>query len=90
MDQEQAKQRHKELTADGWERRFMAEEPRLTEMKESYLSLGLEVRIEPGAIGDDDDCKSCFNVEGFEQRYKTLYTRGAESAGARTDDELFD
>jgi hypothetical protein len=89
MNKEQASERHRRLTADGWVRRFTAEEPRLSEMKEYYSSLGLEVLVEQGAVGDDDQCRSCFDVEGFEGQYQTIYTREAAS-GPHSDDDLFE
>lgn len=79
MNNEEAAERHRWLTAEGWERRFSAEEPRLSEMADYYRSLGLEVRVEQGALGDDEQCRSCFDAEGFGERYKTIYTRGEAS-----------
>jgi hypothetical protein len=90
MDQQGAQRRHKELVEQGWIRRFSAEEPRLSEMKEAYEVLGMQVLVEPGMLGEDEECRSCFDAEGFEDRYKTLYTRGEEKSGKRADDELFD
>jgi hypothetical protein len=89
MNKEQAAERHRRLTADGWIRRFTAEEPRLSEMKEYYSSLGLEVHIEQGAVGDDEQCRSCFDAEGFESQYQTIYTRG-DSSGGKANDDLFE
>jgi len=86
MNQEQASERHRWLTADGWARRFTAEEPRLSEMAEYYRSLGMDVRVEQGALGEDDECRSCFDAEGFEDRYKTIYTRGEPSAKGPEED----
>jgi hypothetical protein len=90
MDKESARQRHEELVEDGWVRRFSAEEPRLTEMKEFYESLGMEVQIEPGVVGNEEDCKSCFDAVGFEDRYKTIYTRGEQDGGTGPDEDLFE
>ena len=90
MDQQGAQRRHKDLVEQGWVRRFSAEEPCLSEMKESYELLGMEVLVEPGMLGEDEECRSCFDAEGFEDRCKTLYTRGEEKSGKRADDELFD
>ena len=88
MDSNKGMQRHRELVGHGWVRRFNGEEPRLSEMVESYRAIGLEVRLEPGMIGDEGECRTCFNADGFEERYKTIYTRGEASSGA--DDELFE
>ena len=90
MDKESARQRHEALVADGWVRRFSAEEPRLSEMKHFYESLGIEVRIEPGVVGEEDDCRDCFDTEGFEDRYRTIYTRGERQGGSGPDEDLFE
>ena len=65
MDEEQAVARHKELIESGWFWRFTGEEPRLSELRESYESLGMEVLLEPGILGGDGDCRSCFTIEGY-------------------------
>lgn len=39
--------REEELSRDGWEKKFVSCEPRLSEMAELYESLGLEVLLEP-------------------------------------------
>jgi len=39
--------REEELVAAGWERRFIACEPRLSEMVEMYKEIGFEVILEP-------------------------------------------
>jgi|GEM_PF-311751 len=89
MDKEQGIARHRELVAEGWRRRFTADEPRLSEMKNLYSSLGLEVRVETDIPDEDADCSSCFDAEGFSDKYKTIYTRGEERAGRESED-LFD
>ena len=56
-----AKNREEELKKEGWLKRTILDEPRLTEIVELYESLGFKVLIEP--IQPDqlrDDCKSCF------------------------------
>jgi hypothetical protein len=90
MASESASARHRKLVEEGWVRRFTAEEPRLSETKEFYESLGMEVLIEPGIPEDDEQCRSCFAVEDFEDKYKTIYTKGEEKSGARQDEDLFD
>lgn len=85
MDVQAAITRREELLNDGWVRRFTSEEPRLSEMKQFYESLGLEVLVED--IRDPKkECTSCFEVEGFENVYKTIYTREKEGAGSEPDD----
>jgi len=85
---ENAIERHRRLIEDGWVRRFTAEEPRLSEMKQLYESLGLEVRIEDPTSDGDQECRSCLDVEAVTARYKTIFTRGkeAEDEGAGADD----
>jgi len=83
-------ERREELIEAGWVRRFTAEEPRLSEMKQYYESKGLEVRIEAGTPEEDPDCLGCLEAEGRQGRYGTIYTRGEEVLEERrADDELF-
>jgi hypothetical protein len=39
--------REEELKKEGWEKRFIIDEPRLSEMVEQYKELGFEVLLEP-------------------------------------------
>lgn len=90
MDKQRALERHKKLVEEGWVRRFTAEEPRLSEMKQFYESLGLEVLVEAGMPEEDQECRSCFDLEGFQERYKTIYTRGDEPQTQGGADDLFE
>jgi len=90
MNSEDALERCKNLVNDGWVRRFTAEEPRLTEMKEFYESLGLEVRVEAGIPDESQECRSCFDLEGFETQYKTIYTRGEVTCEQSDSAYMFD
>lgn len=81
---------HSKLTDEGWVRRFTAEEPRVSEMKQVYESMGLEVLIVEGFPEESQQCTSCFDVEEFAHRYKTIYTKGDQTVGQRPDDDLFD
>lgn len=90
MNKEGALERHKKLVKDGWVRRFTAEEPRLSEMKELYESLGLEVRVESGIPDESQECQSCFDVEGFETRYETIYTKGEPTCEPGGSEDMFD
>ena len=90
MNRQQALKAHQDLESQGWQRRFSAQEPRLSEMKDLYESLGLEVTIVDGGIPEDDqECTSCFDLEGFSNQYKTIYTRGQEK-GQIGGDDMFD
>jgi hypothetical protein len=67
-----------ELVDEGWQRRFIASEPRLSEMKAMYEETGFEVRLEPLAAGEEMDeacqgCSICFS--GREDSYRVIYTR---------------
>jgi hypothetical protein len=62
------------LVAEGWQRRFTADEPRIQEVVELYAQLGYEVRMEPVTSGDvQDDCHDC--QAGAATRLFTIYTR---------------
>lgn len=69
-----------ELIKEGWTRRFVSNEPRLSEMVELYRSMGHEVHLEPlppvdcdSADEESEECRACFR--GFEDQYKIIYTR---------------
>ena len=85
------------LESEGWNKQFMAGEPRLGEAVEMYEELGFDVHLEPlpkepecktcaGAEGDDE-CRICF--EGFEDQYKIIFTRPREGAQNGLKDDLF-
>jgi hypothetical protein len=78
------------LIQEGWSRRFSAEEPRLSEMKQFYESLGLEVLLVPGVTPEEEACALCFNAPDFKERYYTIYTRSDDETENRRADELFD
>jgi hypothetical protein len=73
--------REEELIKEGWQRRFVTSEPRLSEMVEMYEETGFEVHLEPlPAVEEPDEdseecqaCNICF--EGFEGEYRVIYTR---------------
>ena len=78
--------REDELIEEGWTKRFVANEPRLSEAVELYRSMGYEVHLEPlppvdchSVDEESQECRACF--KGFEDQYKTIYTRpkGVES-----------
>ena len=64
--------REDELKQDGWQKRFVAEEPRLSEMVELYKETGFEVHVEPLAAVETPDeeneecraCRICFEGSG--------------------------
>ncbi|MBA4391052.1 MAG: hypothetical protein C0399_08950 [Syntrophus sp. (in: bacteria)] len=77
--------REDELGKAGWERRFIACEPRLSEMAEMYEEIGLEVHLEPLSktkeLEEDTDsctskgCTVCFDAD--RERYRIIFTRPA-------------
>lgn len=89
MEQKSRIAKHLDLVSQGWERRFSAEDPRLTEMNEYYRSLGFETLVVDGVVGDDAACRNCFDTPGFEERYKTIYTRGASTKVSSSEDDIF-
>jgi len=70
--------RQDELTLAGWTRQATYDEPRLTEMVETYAELGFEVRLEPFAPDGQTECATC--MAQFPERYKTIYTRKQQPA----------
>jgi hypothetical protein len=73
--------REDELKKDGWQKRFVAAEPRLSEMVLLYEETGFEVYLVPVSEVEEPDegkeecqgCRICF--EGAEDRYQVIFTR---------------
>ena len=66
------KSREQLLTEEGWEKQFTASEPRLSEARELYESLGFEVKLEPADTScHDTECRVCLDAE----KDMTIYTR---------------
>jgi hypothetical protein len=73
--------REDELIQAGWEKRFVASEPRLTEMVEMYEEIGFEVHLEPLPSKEEMDaqsceesgCTTCFDVA--REQYRIIFTR---------------
>ena len=92
---EKNESRFEKLEREGWKRRFIANEPRLSEAIEMYKLSGFEVHLEsvPKADevnqcpqGEAGECRVCF--EGNEDQYKVIYTKpNADTEGL--DDDLF-
>jgi len=71
---EQRSPRHDALKAQGWERKFAASEPRLSEAREEYAVLGFEVLLEPAVpLAEGDDCAAC--LEDDLSPVRVIYTR---------------
>jgi hypothetical protein len=64
------------LVADGWQRRFTADETRIKEAAELYEQLGYKVQVEPVREAESqDDCHGCLTSAAL--RLCTIYTRKA-------------
>lgn len=75
--------REAELKAQGWARKFTADEPRLSEAVEEYRDLGFEVHLEPvdpDACQSEGQCTACFDNPEAARRFKVIFTRPAENA----------
>lgn len=67
--------------AAGWQRRFIAEGPRLAEAMGLYRELGFEVAADPlSGLELPADCTDCQLAALL--AFKTLYTRRREEDGA--------
>lgn len=71
---------------EGWTRRSVVSEPRLSEVAAFYGELGLEVRLVP--VGSDEErgedgagCAVCFEGEGGQGAHMVVYTRPKTLAG---------
>ena len=65
--------REQELVCQGWERQATCDEPRLSEIVETYREIGLEVHLEPFDPAQEPGCASCIAL--MPEKYKTIYTR---------------
>ncbi len=63
-----------ELRAAGWQRCFVADEPRLSEAVETYREIGFEVLVLPVRM-DDDSCTEC--MRQAPERFRVIYVRQA-------------
>jgi hypothetical protein len=71
------------LEKEGWRRRSILDEPRLSEVVKMYQEMGLEVLIvdlDPRLV---EGCKNC--IEYQPRRYKVVYTRAGEGGGGATE-----
>ncbi len=75
---------------EGWEERYVGQDPRLSEVAEMYRELGFEVRYELYEPEDCGDCNVCF--EESPTPMTALYVRkpeGGETRQSGTDEDLF-
>jgi hypothetical protein len=81
--------REEQLNSQGWVRRFVADEPRLSEAVESYRQLGYEVHLEPlPADPQEGECRSCLDLDP--ERYRIIYTRRSAAGETSLEDDLYD
>ena len=60
------------MIEQGWTKRNIMDEPRLSELVEAYKELGMEVLLEPVDL-DSKDCTEC--MRAAPEKYKVIYTR---------------
>jgi len=76
--------REEDLIKSGWEKRFVACEPRLSEMVGMYREIGFEVHLEPlpakeeleaeeASSCEEWGCTACFDADP--ERYRIIFTR---------------
>ena len=74
---------------EGWKRRTVMSEPRLSEIVEMYEQLGFEVKLEP--VGPDDPywdeatCTACFEDPTKSEGTWGIYTRQREALKRSSD-----
>ncbi len=82
------------MMEEGWKRRMVASEPRLSEMVEMYEDLGFEVKLEPVGPDDpyweEDGCTICLEDPSAKDLVKVVYTRRVPGKVDQQDDGLFD
>lgn len=71
--------RREQLEAEGWKRMNIYDEPRLSELAETYKQLGFEVRFEPILPEEFGGCAEC--IAENPERYRTIYVRKVSEEG---------
>ncbi len=71
-----------DLRAAGWQRCFVADEPRLSEALETYREIGFEVIVVP-IRADDGECNEC--MRACPEAFRVIYVRKAVSQGHEPD-----
>lgn len=61
-----------ELESQGWQRCFVADEPRLSEAIATYRELGFDVRLVPVPL-ESDACTEC--MKAAPDQFRLIYTR---------------
>jgi hypothetical protein len=65
--------RQEKLARLGWIKQATYDEPRLSEMVDTYREIGLEVHLEPLHPDQEPGCAIC--MASMPDKYKTIYTR---------------
>ena len=65
--------REEELARQGWEKQSTNDEPRLSELVETYKEIGFEVLLEPFHPDEEPGCTECMKISP--DNYKTIYIR---------------
>lgn len=65
----------KMLEQEGFEKRGIYDEPRLSEILQMYKELGFEVLVVDYERSLDSDCSLCLEEAQDNTRYKVVYTR---------------
>lgn len=71
--------RRRQLEAEGWRRMNVYDEPRLSELAETYKELGFEVHYEPIHPEELEGCAEC--IAEVPERYRTIYVRKLAGRG---------
>jgi len=78
---------------EGWKRRMVASEPRLSEIVEMYEELGFEVKLvplDPSDPGwDEPECTACLEDPSEAERTRVVYTRFRPGSFVSDEDDLF-
>ena len=67
------------LLREGWQKRATYDEPRLSEMVETYREINLEVHLEPFKPENEPGCAGC--MQSAPELFKTIYTRRTMDEG---------
>lgn len=64
--------RVEELYKEGWEKQSTLDEPRLSEVVQTYQEIGFEVLLEP-FLPEGEECAEC--MKEAPENYKTVFVR---------------
>ena len=67
------------LIKEGWQKQATYDDPRLSEMVETYEEIGLEVHLEPFHAENESGCTGCLQL--MPDLFKTIYTRRKAGQG---------